>query len=193
MAESADTLCMSGLPAPVARAIARYIEEQQGDDAQLADLAANLTATAAQLNAAATIGATTSTAAELNMLDNILATVSWAVTAGAANVAIFTGTVKDAAGATIAAPCVLDVYISEAATGIGVSADSYSTGASVTTGTQLIAQTANKAWTLITTAGGVFAISITDTAKPADQYLVAVNPKSGAPVVSAASSTTWGA
>lgn len=172
-----DVICMAGIPAPAAQVIGDFIDAQQADDAELADLAANLT----------------STAAELNMLDNVMHTVSWAVTAGASNVCILTGTVKDAAGATIAETHVLDVYISEAATGIGITADAYSTGASVSTGTQIIAQTANKAWTLITTAGGVFAISITDTAKPADQYGVVVNPKSGKVIVSAASAALWGA
>jgi hypothetical protein len=171
-----DTIAMAGIPPTAATIIGDFIDAQQADDAELADLAANLTATGA----------------ELNMLDNVMNTVEWAVTAGAANVCILTGTVKDAAGATIASTHVLDVYISEAATGIGITADAYSTGASVTTGTQIVALTANKAWRLITSAGGVFAISITDTVKPADQYAVVINPKSGRPIISAASAALWG-
>ena len=133
----------------------------------------------------------TSTAAELNLLDNQVASVSFAVAAGAADVCVITGTLKDAAGATIAASRPLILYISEAATGIGITADTYSTGASVTTGTLLVALTANKAWLINTHTDGTFAISITDTAKPADQYLVAIDPQ-GQLSISGASSTNWG-
>jgi hypothetical protein len=135
----------------------------------------------------------TSTPAELNMLDNAVASVSWAVAAGAANVCIMTGTIKDAAGATIAASRPLLVYISEAAIGIGITADSYSTGAAITTGTSLVAFTANKAWLINTHTDGTFAISITDTAKPADQYGAALTFSKGQLSVSAASAALWGA
>ena len=135
----------------------------------------------------------TATVAELNMLDNAVASVSWAVTAGATNVCVLTGTLKDAAGATIAASRPLFVYISEASTGIGITADAYSTGASVTTGTQLVALTANKAWLINTHTDGTFAISITDTGVPADQYAVALSTTTGALSVSAASAALWGA
>lgn len=135
----------------------------------------------------------TSSAAELNLNDNAVATVSWAVAAGASNVCHLTGTIKDAAGATIAASRPLILYISEAATGIGITADTYSTGAAITVGTQLIALTANKAWLINTHTDGTFRIAITDTAKPADQYAVAVNPVNGTLSVSAASAALWGA
>lgn len=138
-------------------------------------------------------GQTSATVAELNLLDNAVASVSWVVTAGAANVCILTGTIKDAAGVTIAASRPLLVYISEAATGIGITADSYSTGAAVTTGTQLVALTASKAWLINTHTNGTFAISITDTAKPADQYGVAINWTTGQLSISAASAALWGA
>jgi hypothetical protein len=138
-------------------------------------------------------GPTTSTVAELNLLDNTVASVSWVVTAGASNICIFTGTLKDAAGVTIAASRPILLYISEAATGIGITADSYSTGAAISTGTQLIALTANKAWLINTHTNGTFAISITDTAKPADQYAVAINWTTGQLSISAASAALWGA
>jgi len=149
-----------------------------------------VTSTAAELNI---LDNATSTTAELNLLDNTVASVSWAVTAGASNICVLTGTIKDAAGATIAASRPLLVYISEAATGIGISADTYSTGAAVSTGTQLVALTANKAWLINTHTDGTFAISITDTAKPADQYAVAVNWTTGQLSISAASAALWGA
>jgi hypothetical protein len=135
---------------------------------------------------------TSSTVAELNLLDNTVASVSWAVTAGAANICILTGTIKDAAGATIAASRPLLIYISEASTGIGITADSYSTGAAITTGTSLVALTANKAWLINTHTNGTFAISITDTAKPADQRAVAINWTTGQLSISAASGVLWG-
>lgn len=137
-------------------------------------------------------GATqTATPAELNMLDNQVASVSWAVAAGASNVCVMTGTIKDAAGATIAAVRNMLVYISEAATGIGVSADSYSTGAAITdgTGSEFVAE---KVFLVQTGVDGVFAISITDSNKPADQYGVAILPN-GSMSISAASAALWGA
>ncbi len=134
----------------------------------------------------------TATADELNLNDNLVASVSWSVAAGASNVCVLTGTLKDAAGSTIAASRPLLVYISEAATGIGITADTYSTGASITTGTALVTLTANKAWLINTHTDGTFAISITDSAKPADQYAVAVDPQWQLSV-SAASAALWGA
>lgn len=131
------------------------------------------------------------TAAEINLTDAQVASVSWSVTAGGANICILSGTIKDAAGETISAVRNLIVYISELATGAGVSADSYSTGAAITTGTgaELVAE---KVFLVQTTAAGAFAISITDTAKPADQYGVAILPN-GKHSVSAASAALWGA
>ncbi len=149
-----------------------------------------VTASTAELNI---VDGVTSTAAEINLLDNVVASVSWAVAAGASNVCVLTGTLKDAAGATIAAARPIDLYISEAVTGIGITADTYSTGASITTGTQIIAFTANKAWRINTHTDGTFAISITDTAKPADQYAVAIVSTKGTLSISAASAALWGA
>jgi hypothetical protein len=164
------------------------------NDAKLTDLAKNLTVTAAQLNAAvAQLAGQTPSDAEVNVLDGAIASVTFVVAAGAANVCVLTGTIKDADGATIASRKALRVYISEAATGAGVSADSYSTGASVTTGSIVATVTANKVWDILTHSDGTFAISITDTAKPVDQYLVAITPITGGVNVSAASAALWGA
>lgn len=122
-----------------------------------------------------------------------VASISWAVTAGAANICIGTFTLKDEAGATLAGRRLVRVYIAEDANGDSVTADSYSTGASVTDGTSIAAVVANKVFDVLTGPDGVGAISITDTGKPADQYFVAVNPVTGAPHVSAASGVLWGA
>lgn len=139
-----------------------------------------------------TSGATSATQAEVSLLDDVVASVSWSVAAGAANICIMTGTLKDAAGVTIAASRPLDIYISAAATGIGVSGTSYSTGASITTGTSNIAFTANKAWRINTHTNGTFAISITATGKPATEYGVAIVPTTGKLSISAASGVLWG-
>ncbi len=160
----------------------------------ITDLARNLTVTAAQLNAVvAQVTGQTPSDAEVNVLDAAIASISIVPAAGAANVCVFTGTLKDADGATIAARKAIRVYISEAATGVGVSADTYSTGASVTTGSVVLTETANKVWDILTHTDGTFAISITDTAKPADQYVVAITPLTGNVNVSAASALLWGA
>lgn len=134
--------------------------------------------------------AVAASAAEMNLNDNQVASVSWAVAAGTSNVCVMTGTIKDAAGETITGVRNLIVYISEAATGIGVSADSYSTGAALSDGTG-VALVANKVFLVQTGVDGVFAISITDTNTPADQYGVAVLPN-GQHSVSAASAALWG-
>lgn len=160
----------------------------------LTDLAQNLTVTAAELNAAvAQLSGQTPSDAEVNVLDGAIASVSFAVAAGASNVCIFTGTIKDADGATIAAAKALRVYLSTSAAGAGVSATSYSTGASVTTGTTLVTVTANKVFDVVTNSSGVFAVSVTASAKPATEYCVAVIPMTGNLSVSAASAALWGA
>ncbi len=164
-----------------------YVTTNIGDYAAVYNLGGHTT------NSAGTFLGMTSTPAELNLVDNAVASVSWVVTAGASNICIMTGTIKDAAGATIAASRPIDLYISEAATGIGITADTYSTGAAITVGTQLIAFTANKAWRINTHTNGTFAISITDTAKPADQYGVAIVSTTGQLSISAASAALWGA
>lgn len=173
---TADTIAMSGVPAPVAKIIGDFIDAQQADDNELADLAANLTATGA----------------ELNTLSGVGSQVTWAVAAGAANICILTGTVKNAAGVAVAAVHVLDVYLSTQPDGSVISATSYSTGAAITTGAAIVALTANKAWKVATDATGKVSISITATGKPATEYACAVMPRSLRPSVSAASAALWG-
>lgn len=122
----------------------------------------------------------------------VIASVSWAVTAGAANICILTGTLKDADGATIAERRIIDAFLSTSSTGVGVSATSYSTGAAVSLGNLIATLAANKAFRVQTGADGIFAISITATGKPATEYAAAVLPLSGDVSVSAASSTHYG-
>ena len=171
-----DVICMAGIPAPAAQIIGDFIDTKQASDAELLDLASNLTATGA----------------ELNTLTGVASQVTWAVTAGAANICILTGTVKNAAGTAVAAVHLLDVYLSTQSDGSVISATSYSTGASIPTGAAIGTWTANKFWTVATNSSGVFAISITATGKPATEYAVALNPRNMRANVSAASGVLWG-
>lgn len=130
---------------------------------------------------------------EINVLDGVIADVSFEVAAGDADECVITGTILDSSSVAIEAVRELDIYISEDAGGVGVSADSYSTGAAITGGTLIAAVTANKVWRILTDTDGTFAVTITDTSAPADQVLVAVNPVSRALHVSDVSGTSWGA
>lgn len=119
--------------------------------------------------------------------------VTIAIAAGAANVNAATITVTDANGATVAGVHALTVWLSEAATGIGLSADSYSGGLAATTGTILTEHVADKCALVLTAATGIAVLTLTDTAKPADQYWVVQKPVGGDLVVSAATGALWGA
>jgi hypothetical protein len=119
--------------------------------------------------------------------------VTIALAAGAANTMGITITVRDLAGAVVPAVHNLEIWMSEAATGIGLTADTYSGDLTATTGAILSAHTAKKHWSVVTAATGIFAASLVDTAKPADQYVVARRPAGAGVVVSAASGTSWGA
>lgn len=119
--------------------------------------------------------------------------VTIAIAAGATNSFDATITVKDAKGNTVAAVHNLEVWISEAATGIGLTADSYSGAVTASTGAVLTALTAKKHLIVSTAATGIAVINAVDSAKPADQYVVVKNPIGGTVTVSAASGTSWGA
>lgn len=82
-------------------------------------------------------------------------------------------------------------WISEAATGIGLTADSYSGAVTATTGTILTALTAKKHFLSLTDANGKFVGLAVDSANPTDQYVAAKNPRTGLPIVSAVSGTNW--
>lgn len=128
----------------------------------------------------------TATAAELNLLDAAPATVGLSAAAGAANVCDVTITVKDAAGSTLAGIRNLDVWLSDAATGAGLTAVTASGTVQAKTGegTDLTALTAKKHLKVQTKAAGTYVLEITDTAKTGF-YVCVKNPLTGAPVVSA--------
>lgn len=112
--------------------------------------------------------------------------------AGATNVMTVTVTAKDARGQTVAAVTPFEIWISEAATGIGLTADSYSGNVTATVGAFHTALTAKKHFLGVTAATGILTFTVTDTAEPADQYIVAKSPDGRGVIVSAASGTNWG-
>lgn len=100
-------------------------------------------------------------------------------------------TVRDAAGETVAAVHQLEIWMSEAATGIGLTGDTYSGDLTATAGAILSAHTAKKHWSVVTAATGIFSATLVDSANPADQYVVAKRPLGAGVVVSAVSGTNW--
>jgi hypothetical protein len=97
----------------------------------------------------------------------IPASVSMAAAAGGANVSEVTFTVKDGAGATIAGVFNLDIWLSDAATGEGLTGTTASgaVAAKASSGTDLSTLVSKKALRVQTKATGVYILSITDTAK----------------------------
>jgi hypothetical protein len=116
----------------------------------------------------------------------IPADVTFAVAAGAANVTEITITVKDVHGATLAGGRNLELWLSDAATGLGITgtAASGTVAAKAASGTVLTAYTAKKHMSIQTLATGVFVLAITDTAKTGF-YVAVRHPLTGAPIVSA--------
>ena len=98
---------------------------------------------------------------------------------------------KQASGAALSGVQTVLLYMSETNTGAGITADSYSGDLTATEGAILVALTAKKAWLVHTNPGGVFAGTLVASANPADQYVVAIHPFNGKPIVSAASGTNW--
>jgi hypothetical protein len=120
-------------------------------------------------------------------------TFTIALAAGAANVMGITVTAKDAEGVTVARPVNFEMWMSEDTGGVGLTADSYSGALAATGGAVLTALTAKKHVIAATAATGIATFTLTDTAKPADQYVCVKNPIDGSVIVSAASGTSWGA
>ena len=102
-----------------------------------------------------------------------------------------TVTLKQVSGAALTGVYTFLLYMSETNTGSGITADTYSGDLTATEGTILVALTAKKAWLVNTNAGAVFKATLVASANPADQYVVAIHPFNGKPIVSAASGTNW--
>lgn len=156
------------------------------------------------LNVAGTLqiagAAVTTSAAELNILDGVTAnasqinaaaggtgtSVSFAPAAGGANVCEVTLTVFDGAGVAVAAVHNLEVWLSDAATGAGLTGTTASgtVTAKAASGVVLVTHTAKKLLYVQTLADGTFILEITDSAKTGF-YVAATVPLSGKAAVSA--------
>ena len=134
---------------------------------QISDVA--VTASAAEINA---LDGATMTADELNLLAGAPASVGFGIAAGATNVCAVTLTAKDAAGATLQAPVELDVWLTDAATGIGLT--SHTPVLAITTGAQMGILTAAKALRVQANVSGVVVMTITDAGK--NLYYIAAQP-----------------
>lgn len=127
----------------------------------------------------------TATTAELNLTDNMPATATLSPAAGASNVCLVTITVKDAAGVAMAASQSIEVWLSDAATGIGLTGTTASGAvAAGAAGTDMFTYTSKKHLKVQTSATGVYILSITDSAKTGF-YVCAKLPGRGNTQVSA--------
>lgn len=102
-----------------------------------------------------------------------------------------TVSVKDHRGLAVTERKLLHLFMSENATGGGLTADAYSGDLTATAGAILTALTAKKHWAVVTDATGVFAATLVDTANPADQYVVIGGPDISGVVLSPISGTNW--
>jgi hypothetical protein len=134
----------------------------------------------------------TASAAEVNTLTGRPANVTIALAAsGTTDGMDITFTVVDAAGAAIAEVHMLEWWISEAATGIGLTGDTYSGDVTTTTGTEYQQITDKKHYTGLTDANGVLVALAVASANPADQYVACKHPATGLVLVSEVSGTNW--
>lgn len=109
---------------------------------------------------------TSGAAAKLGVLDGVPAAIVITHAAGAANIVNVTFTVNDAAGVAIAKPAFIDVWLSDAATGLAVTSHAADT-ITASTGSVWHVNTAAIALRLQTSATGVATIVLTDTHKTA--------------------------
>jgi len=100
-------------------------------------------------------------------------------------------TAVDENGDTVAGLRDLMMWMTDAATGAGLTADSFSGDLTAGTGAIIGALTAKKAWMLQTGATGVFVGTLVDSANPADVYVAVRDPVGGLPIVSEISDDNW--
>ncbi len=128
----------------------------------------------------------TPTAAELNLVDDHPANIGFAATSGSTNVCEVTVTAKDAAGTAMARAIPIDLWLSDAANGLNVTATTASgaVAAKASSGTDLGVLTTKKVLRVLTKADGTYILSITDSAKTGF-YVAAAVPGTGKVCVSA--------
>lgn len=115
-----------------------------------------------------------------------IASISFAPAAGGANVCEVTITLKDGAGVALAYPMPLIVWLSDAATGVGLT-DTSASGTvqgKAASGASFSILSAKKAMIVQPLATGVYILEITDTAKTGF-YVCAAAPCTGKVFVSA--------
>lgn len=100
-------------------------------------------------------------------------------------------TAKDANNKTVESVVPIEWWISEAATGLGLTADSYSGTVTASVGAINTAVTAKKHFLGVTGTGGIMTATAVASANPADQYVVARKPDGSGVIVSAVSGTNW--
>lgn len=93
-------------------------------------------------------------------------------------------------GAEVNAVTPVELWISEAATGLGLTADSTGT-LTAATGVMLTEFTDDKHARFLTDATGTLVALLVDSNNPADQYVAVAKPDMRGIVVSAASGTNW--
>lgn len=122
---------------------------------------------------------------DYSLVAGAAASLTLSPAAAGANVSEVTLTVKDAAGAAIAGVFIFDVWLSDAATGAGLTAvtSSGTVTAKAASGVVLSTYTAKKALRVQTLATGVFILEITDSAKTGF-YVCATLPSTGVTKVS---------
>ena len=102
-----------------------------------------------------------------------------------------TFTAKDANGATVPAVVPIEWWISEAATGLGLTADTYSGTVTASVGVINTALTAKKHFLGVTGVGGIMTATAVASANPTDQFVVVKKPDNSGVVVSVTSGTNW--
>ena len=122
----------------------------------------------------------TSTVAEINLTDNMWASVTTTAVPAVGTCAV-QFVFKDAAGTTMATPIAGEFYVSEVATGLTV--DAFDTGVVVlTNGVVTLVDTGVQTYyNFVTTAAGLFGLTITSTA---DSYWIVFKHPTGKLVIS---------
>lgn len=113
-----------------------------------------------------TLSGTTTISGKLTHGGVVPASATLTPAAGGANICLVTIQLKDAAGTNLATSRNIDVWLSDAATGIGLTGTTASGAvAAGASGTDMFTYTSKKHLKVQTTAAGLYILSITDTAK----------------------------
>jgi hypothetical protein len=118
--------------------------------------------------------------------------VTIALAAGAANVMGVTIQVVNEDGTAVAGVQKLNLWASDLATALGLTASAFSGNLVATAGVILNEPTAKKQWNVLTNANGLFTGNLTDAAKPQALYIASENPARAGITVSAISAGKFG-